>query len=117
MLKKLIAGFILLVAGMAVVSMYHGAAEHSPSHTPASTLEPVDRALAACEDWTQKNSKLAVGEIVKEYELTGGKLHNGHHAVGIDYCSKGDGILMKSRCEYTTDGTSIALVKAESSLK
>jgi hypothetical protein len=114
MLKKLGIGFAMLMVVLVAFSLY---TENHPEavHATATKLEPVDRVLTVCEDWTRKNSKLSVGEIEREYELTGRTLPADHHAVGIDYRSKGDGVLMHSRCEYVGDGS--LLVKAESSLK
>lgn len=114
MLKKLGIGFAILAVALVAFSIH---ADRHPEtvHATATKLEPVDRALTVCEDWTRKNSKLAVGEIVKEYELTGRTLPADHHAVAIDYRSTGAGVLMHSRCEYIGDGS--VLVKAESSLK
>lgn len=117
MLKMLGIGFVLLFAFLFFVAHEQ---DHNPKvlAAPEIKLAPVDHALGLCEDWTRKNSKLAVDEFVKEYEITGVKLTAGHHQVGLDYRAKGDGLLMRATCEYVDDGKRPAfLVKAKSSPK
>jgi len=118
MLKMLGVGFVLLFALLFFVAHQQDTNPKAVAGAPEVKLAPIDHALGLCEEWTQKNSKLAVGEFVKEYEITGVKLPSQHHQVGLDYRSKGDGLLMKATCEYVDDGTRPAfLVKAKSAPK
>lgn len=79
--------------------------------------ESVQAAIAACEIVTRRTSKLAVGEITDEYELTGAT-KPGHYRVGFDYRAKGAGLLMAANCEYEDAGDGkLALVRQISAIK
>ena len=116
MLKMFGVGFVILIVGLVCFGIH---ADRHPEavHAKETKLEPVDRALGLCEAWTEKNSKLAVGEILEEHRLTGMKLSPGHGRVSIDYRSKGNGVLMTTVCEYAIVHEEVVLAKARSSLK
>lgn len=79
--------------------------------------ESVQASIAACEIVTRRASKLAVGEITDEYELTGAT-KPGHYRVGFDYRTQGAGLLMASNCECADAGNGkLALVRQISALK
>lgn len=116
-LLKLLA--IIFVAAIAVTLLASKSSTNAPA--AAAPADPhkagVSASIAACEIVTRHVSKLAVGEIVDEYELTG-KAKPGHYRVGFDYRTQGTGLLMASNCEYDDAGNGkIALVRQISALK
>lgn len=117
---KLLA--IIFVGAIAVALMATrsgNAPATAPVQKTAKELhnEGVQASIAACEIVTRRASKLAVGEIVDEYELTG-KTKPGHYRVGLDYRAKGTSVLMAANCEYEDAGNGkLALVSQISALK
>jgi hypothetical protein len=104
-----------------LVALFRGFGEtagENPSAAtgPARTLKakPVDIAFYLCEQWTETNSRIAVGDFVWAGEVKDVKLQPHHHLMEYDYRSKGEGILMQARCEYLDDGS---LIRMRSSLK
>lgn len=116
MWKMLGIGFAIVLVGLLGFSVYTDSHPEA-AHASETKLEPVDHALGLCEEWTQKNSKLAMGEITEEHRITGAKIPADHGLVEINYRAKVSGLLMVSRCEYATVAGEAVLVKAESRAK
>lgn len=113
-MAKLLIGLAILFCGLMIFAIARP--EEGPK-APPPAIDPVDTALTGCERWTGSNSKLAMGEIVKEYRITARKLEPNHYLVGIDYRGGASGLLMTSRCEYVLDGNQMALVEAHAGVK
>lgn len=108
----IIAGVVLL-CGMAMIDSNK---PQKPQTADEKAYVDYAGAVSACKNWTETHSKFAVDEFVNEYELKGKKVVPGHEAVGLDYRTKGPGLLMHSRCEYAMSGKNGMLIKAESFL-
>ena len=63
-----------------------------------------DNAVSACNRWSEENSKIAMGEIVKIGPVENRRLPRDHFQVAIVWRSKGEGHLMRTTCEYIYDG-------------
>jgi len=117
MLKLLGLGFVALFAILMMVSINASYKEtHPEPHSDApAKRDPVSEALYLCNEWSEKHSKLAMGETIAMGELEGLKLPAHHHVVAIDYRSKDQGLLMRTTCEYVDDGTlPVTLVRERS---
>lgn len=113
----------IIFAGAIGITLIAARSTTAPAAAPVQKTaaelhnESVQASIAGCETVTRHASKLAVGEITDEYELTG-KTKPGHYRVGFDYRAQGSGVLMAANCEYEDAGNGkIALVRQISALK
>ena len=107
--SPLTKGFAVLLglAGLtAVIAAYNRPPEVK------TKFDPVESSIGGCEMWTKANSKLAVDDFVSEYQVKGKP--KGVYKVGLDYRTKGAGLMMHSTCEYRDAGDQnhMVLVKA-----
>ncbi|HEX7646333.1 MAG TPA: hypothetical protein VF450_02860 [Noviherbaspirillum sp.] len=122
-IKKALVAVIIIFVGAIAVTLMATRSSNAPATAPVQKTakelhnEGVQAAIYGCETVTRRASKLAVGEIVDEYELTG-KTKPGHYRVGFDYRAQGTGLLMVANCEYMDAGNgNVALVSQISQLK
>lgn len=122
-IKKALTAVIVIFAGAIAVTLMASRSTTAPVTAPVQKTakelhnEGVQASIAACEIVTRHASKLAVGEITDEYELTG-NTKPGHYRVGFNYRAQGAGVLMAANCEYEDAGNGkIALVRQISALK
>ena len=88
-----------------------------PAEPPAN-FDPVGISMTGCELWTRANSKLAVDRVVNSYQIKA-RLPKNVYKVGLDYRTKGAGLMMHATCEYKDAGDHdhMVLVKAWSGVE
>lgn len=73
-------------------------------------------ATELCKEWTKENSKMAVDEFTRDWEVTGRKLKAGHYLVGAEFRTRGLGLLARTQCELAESGENWSMVSARARL-
>jgi hypothetical protein len=115
MVKKILAGFILLFGVLGFINIYRDAPVKVAAEQ-ADAVDPIKIALGECKEWTRQNSRYAVDNFVTEYEITGARLPKNHFKVGATYRTQGVGLLMATSCEATNISGHVTLIKGETGL-